>query len=95
MGREDTHPHFHHEAGNSGYLVLCFCDFLVSEATSPAIQAVLSAALVSVQEMISHSTWVTMQQVKSQASGCNSEFLVFSQVLIWLHVICRFFFIII
>jgi len=65
MGREDAHPSFQHEARESGYLGLCFCNFVVSVATSPAIPAVLSAATVCVRELILHSVWVTMQQMKS------------------------------
>lgn len=90
VGREDT-LHFQHEAIESDYLVLCFCNFLGFVTTSYVIQAVLSAAMVPVQELILHPTWVTMQQVENWVSGCNSKFLELPQVLIWLPVICRFF----
>lgn len=91
MGREDN-VCFQHEAMENDYLVLCFCNFLVFVARSHVIQAVLSAAMVSVQELILLPTWVTMQQVESWVSGCNSKFLKLPQVLIWLRVICRNFF---
>lgn len=91
VGGEDN-PCFQHEAMESDYLALCFCNFVGFVATSRVIQAVVSAALVSVQELILHPTWVTMQQVESCVSGCNSKFLELPQVLIWLRVICRIFF---
>lgn len=90
-GKGGYSPCFQHEAIASGYLVLCFCNFLVSVATSHVIQAVLSAAMVSVQELVLYPTWVTMQQVESWVSGCNSKFLELPQVLICLRVICRIF----
>lgn len=90
VGREDT-LRFQHEAIASGFLVLCFCNFLVSVATSHVIQAVLSAAMISVQELVLYPIWVTMQQVESWVSGCSSKFLELPQVLICLRVICRIF----
>lgn len=91
VGREDTLPVFHHEAIEIDYLPLFSCNFLVFVATSHVIQAVLSAAMVSVQGSILHPSWVTVHQVESWISGCNSKFLELTQVLIWLRVICRFF----
>lgn len=75
MGREDAHLCFQHEARASCYLVLCFCNFLASVATSPAIQVVLSAAVVSVQELILHSTWITMQQGGAEFQAVILNFL--------------------
>lgn len=77
----------------SDYLVLCFYNFLVFVATSQVFQAVLSAAVISVQEVILHPTWVTVQQVESWVSGCNSKSFELPQILIWLRVICRIFFV--
>lgn len=66
---------FQHEPIESDYLVLCFCNFLGFVTTSYVIQAVLSAAMVSVQELILHPTWVTMQQVENWVQGVILNFL--------------------
>lgn len=41
------------------------CNFLAFEATSPAVQAALRAAILSVQEPMLHSIGVAMQEAKS------------------------------